>query len=438
MHGRPVVITGIGAVTPLGLNAKDLWAGLCTGRCGIRRIRAFDPVGFTCQLAGEVGEYDIRKHVPKYHRKATKLMSRDIELSVMAANEAIADSGLVTKAAEAGGPTVDPRRFAINLGAGLISCDLRELGPSVAASITDGKFDIRRWGAAGMQTLTPLWLLKYLPNMLPCHIGIIHDIQGPSNTITCGEAGALLAIGEAAEVIARGDADVALSGGCEAKVNPIVLLRQCLLKRSTSASNDDPDHACRPFDADAQGSVFGEGAAMLVLEHLDHAISRGATIYAEVIGVGGSTSLNRSYEHPEPDGKGIEIAIQQALDEARLKGSDLDLIVPHGTGIAADDKAEAAAIAAVLGDAVETVPVWPIKSMTSHIGAASGALDAVTAAKAMQEGFVGGAVNCERKAEGCRLNISGAARRKAIRHALACSYTFGGQTAALVLRKYEG
>ena len=432
-----MVITGIGAVTPLGLTAKDLWAGLCQGRCGIGRIRSFDPVGFTCQIAGAVPEFDIRTRVPRYHRKATKLMSRDIELSVVAANEAIADSGLVTRANEAGEPTVDPRRFAINIGAGLISCDLVELAPCVGASITDGRFDIRKWGTSGMQTLTPLWLLKYLPNMLPCHIGIIHDIQGPSNTITCGEAGALLAIGEASEMIARGDADVALTGGCEAKVNPIVMLRQCLLKRATSEFNDDPERACRPFDADARGSVFGEAAALMVLERAERAAARDAKVYAEVVGIGGSTSLNSVYEHLEPDGKGIEIAIRQAMEEAQIEPEDLDLIIPHGTGIAADDRAEAAAIAAALGDAVGQVPAWPIKSMTSHTGAASGAVDVVAAVMAMREGIIPAAVNCDRKAEGCRLNISARTQRREIRHVLCCSYTFGGQTAALVLRKSE-
>lgn len=437
MEGTAVVITGVGAVTPLGLSATEFWAGLCEGRCGIGRIRSFDPVGFTCQIAGEVGEYDIRKHVPKYYRKATKLMSRDIELAVIAGNEAVADSGLVTKAAEAGAPTVDPPRFAINLGAGLISCDLVELAPCVAASLTDGRFDIHKWGATGMETLTPLWLLKYLPNMLACHIGIIHDFQGPSNTITCGEASALLAIGEAAEMIARGDADAALAGGCEAKVNPIVMLRQCLLKRATSAHNDEPARACRPFDADASGSVFGEAAGVFVLEAIEQARARGAKIYAEVAGIGGSTNLSRVYEHLEPDGAGIEIAIRQALDEAGVGPGELDLVIPQGTGIPEDDRAEATAVAAVLGEHAADVPVWPIKSMVSHTGAASGALDAAAAVMAMRDGIVPAAVNCERKADWCVLNIPKEAQRRDIRNVLCCSYTFGGQTAALVLRRPE-
>ncbi|MHC4496062.1 MAG: beta-ketoacyl-[acyl-carrier-protein] synthase family protein, partial [Planctomycetota bacterium] len=260
MDSARVVITGLGAATPLGLTVGDTWAGLCAGRVGTDRITAFDPVGFTCKVAGQVPDYKIRDHLPRSFRKAVKLMSRDIELSIIAANEALIHAGFVTKGIDPENINVDPERVAINLGAGLISCDLVELAPAVAASLTDGKFDIRKWGKEGLEQVTPLWLLKYLPNMLACHIGIIHDIQGPSNTITCAEASSHLAIAEATQVIARGAGDIALAGGAEAKVNPIVMIRQCLLKRTTSENNDDPASACRPFDADAKGSVFGEAA----------------------------------------------------------------------------------------------------------------------------------------------------------------------------------
>ncbi|MHC4629617.1 MAG: beta-ketoacyl-[acyl-carrier-protein] synthase family protein [Planctomycetota bacterium] len=278
MDSARVVITGLGAATPLGLTVDEMWAGLCSGKVGINTITAFDPVGFDCKLAGQVADYRIRDYLPKSLRKATKLMSRDIELSVIAADEALADAGLVTKAIDPDNINVDPERMAINLGAGLISCDLVELAPAVAASLTDGRFDIHKWGTEGLEHVTPLWLLKYLPNMLACHVGIIHDIQGPSNTITCAEAGAHLAIAEAAQVIARGTGDIALAGGAEAKVNPIVIIRQCLLKRATSQNNEDPTSACRPFDADAKGSVFGEAGGVVVLEGLECAEKRGATL----------------------------------------------------------------------------------------------------------------------------------------------------------------
>ena len=434
MDSARVVITGLGAVTPLGLTVDDTWAGLCSGQVGIDTITAFDPVGFDCKLAGQVGDYKIRNHLPKSLRKAIKLMSRDIELSIIAAGEALAHAGLVTKGIDPENINVDPERIAINLGAGLISCDLVELGPAVAASLTDGKFDIRKWGKEGLEQVTPLWLLKYLPNMLACHVGIIHDIQGPSNTITCAEAAAHLAIAEAAQIIARRASDIALAGGAEAKVNPIVMIRQCLLKRATSQNNDDPASACRPFDANAKGSVFGEAAGVVILENLEYAERRGAKIYAEVVGIGQSNNINPVYERLEPNGYGLQIAIEKAMADAQIQPEDLDLVIPHGTGISGDDLAEATAIQAALGDAAAEIPVWPTKSMLSNTGAAGGAVDIVAAVCAINEGKIPAAVNCDTKADGCSLNITAEPRDTKIRYALSCSYTYGGQTAAVVLR----
>lgn len=437
MSKRRVAVTGVGAVTSLGLTSSELWSALLEGRCGIRKIRAFDASAFPCQLAGEVPEYSIRDYVPKSYRKATKLMSRDIELSVIAADEAIRNSGLVTKAAETGTVTVPPERFAISFGAGLISCDMQEIAPCIAMSITEGRFDIRKWGKDGMQALTPLWLLKYLPNMLPCHIGIIHDIQGPSNTITCGETAGHIAAAEAAEMIARGDAEAAIAGGCEAKVNPIVMLRQCLLKRSAENANDRPEQACRPFDADAGGAVFGEAGGVLVLEELGLAVSRKAAICAELAAAASSNNLSTDFMHLEPDGKGLQIAIQKALEEAQISPEQIDLIIPTGSGIAADDKAEAAALEAVFGSALQAIDVWPIKSMVSHTGAAAGAVDLIAAVLAIQHGIIGPAVNFSKPAAGCRLKINTKQTAKNIRFALCCGYSFGGQTAAVVVKKYE-
>ena len=438
MDSARVVITGFGAISPLGLTVGDMWSGLCAGRCGIGEITAFDPVGFSCKLAGQVPDFKIQQYVPRSYRKAVKVMSRDIELAVIAADEALRISGLVTKGIDPEKVNVDPTRVAINLGAGLISCDLVELAPAVSKSISNGKFDIRKWGKDGLEMVTPLWLLKYLPNMPACHIGIIHDIQGPSNTITCAEASGHLAIGEATQIIARGNSDISLAGGTESKVNPIILIRQCLLQRATSENNDDPSSACRPFDADANGAVFGEGAGIVVLENLENARSRGAKIYAEVVGVGHSNNINPAYENLEPDGKGIQIAIEKAMADAQIHPEDLDLIIPHGMGIAADDLAEAIGIEAALGKAVTKTAVWPTKSMLSNTGAASGALDVIAAVCAMSEGKIPTAKNCDSKADGCNLNIVTQPQQAKIRYALCCSYTYGGQTAALVLKNFDG
>jgi 3-oxoacyl-[acyl-carrier-protein] synthase II len=411
---------------------------LCAGRCGIRRIRAFDPTGFPCELAGEVPDYKIQDRVLRTYRKAVKLMCRDIELAVMAAGEAIAASGLVTKGIDPEKVNVNPTRMASNVGAGIICCDLVELAPAVAASTTDGRFDIHKWGKEGLELVTPLWLLKYLPNMLACHIGIIHDIQGPSNTITCGEASAHLAIGEAAQVIARGDADVAVAGAAEAKVNQMVMVRQHLLKRAVSTRAGDPETICRPFDANACGAIFGEGAGMVVLENLDHARARKARILAEVVGIGCSHSLNPVYERLEPDGRSVRFAVEKAIADAQIQPEDLDLVIPHGTAVPEDDLAEARGLEAALGPAAGKVQVWPTKSMLGTTGAASGALDVVAAVRAIVEGVIPPAKNFDRPADGCRLNVVTKRRDGPIRHALCCSYTFGGQTAAVVLKAFEG
>lgn len=437
MGSARVVITGVGAVSPLGNSSGHLWEGLCAGRCGIERIRAFEPSGFTCQIAGEVKEFNIRDYIPKSFRKSTKLMSRDIELSIAAAKEAFADARIVTKADEGGQVNLDSQRTAIVLGAGLISCDLVELGPAIAASVTDGRFDIHKWGRDGLELVTPLWLLKYLPNMLACHIGIIHDIQGPSNTITCAEASGLLAISEARDIIARGDSDIALAGAAEAKVNPIVMIRQMLLNRATSEYNDKPHEACRPFDANAKGSVFGEGAGMLVLENMEKAKGRGAKIYAEIVGAGESSNLNAAYEHLEAGGKGMQLAVEQALREAGIRPQELDLVIPHGTGIPQDDLAESKALEIVLGDTVKGVPVLPTKSMVSNTGAASGAIDVIAAVCAMRDGKIPAARNCKKKASACNLNINLKAVEKDIHYVLCCSYTYGGQTAAIILSRID-
>jgi len=437
MSAPRVVVTGLGAVSPLGLNVEESWVGLCAGRSGVRRIRAFDPAGVPCEFAGEGPDYRIQDHVPRTYRKAVKLMCRDIELAVLAAGEAFAAAGLVTKGIDPERINVDPTRVACNLGAGMICCDLVELGPAVAASAVDGRFDLRQWGRQGLDLVTPLWLLKYLPNMLACHIGIIHDIQGPSNTIMCGEASAHLALGEAAQVIARGSADVAVAGAAEAKVSQRMLLRQHLLGRAVAACDGAPETLCRPFDAGARGSVFGEGAGMVVLERLDRAQARGARILAEVAGIGHSHSLQPGYRRLEPDGRGLRIAVEKALADAQIGPGDLDLVIPHGTAVPEDDLAEARALAAALGPAVQDVPVWPTKSMLTTTGAASGALDVVAAVRALVEGVIPAARNFDAPAPGCDLRVPTAQRTGRLRHVLSCSYTHGGQTAAVVLKAFQ-
>jgi 3-oxoacyl-(acyl-carrier-protein) synthase len=238
-------------------------------------------------------------------------------------------------------------------------------------------------------------------------------------------------------VIARGAADVAVAGGAEAKVNQLMMLRQHLLGRAVAKAGD-PATICRPFDANACGAIFGEGAGMVVLEGLGQAQARAARILAEVAGIGQSQSIGPVRERLEPDGRSLQIAAAKALADAEIRPEDLDLIIPHGTGAPADDLAEARGLAAALGRAVQDVPVWPTKSMLGTTGAAAGGLDVVAAVRAIGESVIPPARNFDRPMEGCRLNVVTQRREMRIRNVLCCSYTFGGQTAAVVLKAWEG
>src|SRR5687767_6672953 len=342
---RRVVITGIGVISPIGIGTRTFWDNLVGGKVAIKRIASYDPSGFPSQIGGEVPAYKIGDFVPKSYRKATKVMARDIELAVVAADDAFKDANLKSKA-YTDKPDINPARFGCNIGAGLISVDLNELtGALTAARAEDNanKLDLKKWGREGMGTLTPLWLLKYLPNMLACHVTIIHELKGPSNTITCADASSHLAIGEAFRTIQRGDADCAICGGAETKVVPMNLLRQILLKRVTTAHNDTPEQAVRPFDADATGTAAAEGGGLFILEEREHARARGAKVYAELVGFGASQDTY-SVTDPDPSGRSYGRAVSNALADAGVEPGEVGLLVPNGLGIPSHDRAELAGL----------------------------------------------------------------------------------------------
>lgn len=426
-----VVITGIGVVSPIGLDTHSFWNNLIDGRIGIDRIKAFDPSGFDSQVGGEVQDYKISDFVPKSYRKATKVMARDIELAVIAADDAFKDSKLISKA-YSDTPSFDGRRFGCNIGAGLISAELNELTLAMDAARDGNRLDLGAWGQTGMRQLTPLWLLKYLPNMLACHVTIIHDLRGPSNTITCSDASSHLAIGEAFRTIQRGDADYAICGGAESKLNPMGLMRQCLLNRLTKDHNDQPTTAIRPFDPNATGTAVGEGGGLLILETLEHAKSRDAKIYAEVVGFAASQDAY-SVTEPDPSGSAYAKAIQKALIDANIPPAGVNLIIPHGLGIASHDHAELNGLRQVFGAVADRVPAAPIKAQIGNLSAGNGA-DAATAALSIHHGIIPPAINTPTNAG---LNVSTSAREADVNVAVTSVYSLGGQNAALVLRKID-
>jgi 3-oxoacyl-[acyl-carrier-protein] synthase II len=436
---RRTLITGLGPITALGLGIEPLWKSLCEGRSAIRRITRLDPSGFPCQVAGEIPDelFDVKSVVPKSYRKATKVMARDIELAVGAAAAAVADARLITKAAgEDAKPTIAPPRFGCHIGAGLIAAEADELTSALVTSRdTAGEFDLKHWGATGMQNLTPLWLLKYLPNMLACHVTIIHDCEGPSNTITCAEASAMLSLGESQRAIQRGAADACLTGGAECKLNTMGHLRQAFARRlATTDGSSDPGATVKPFDRDASGSVLGEGGGLIVLEADDSATARSARAYCELAGFAATQSFSADATGLEIDeqGESISDAIEMALAAAKVKPDQIDCIAPFGSGIAAVDRIEAAAIRKVFGDRAARLPLVTTIPNVGNTTAGSGAIAVAAAAMALKTQTLPARINTRHPIEGL-LAAAAPSQPAKLRSALVISTGMGGQNAAIVL-----
>jgi len=432
---RRVVVTGIGIVSPIGIGVRAFWDALLAGKCGINRISSFDPGGFSCQIAGEAPPFKIGDFVPKTYRKATKVMARDIELAVIAADDAFKDSGLQSSA-HTEHPNFDGRRFGCNIGAGLISAELNELTSAMNTSrLADDSnhLDLAQWGRDGMTHLTPLWLLKYLPNMLACHVTIIHQLKGPSNTITCSDASSHLAIGEAFRTIQRGSADLAICGGAESKVNHMGLLRHTLLKRLNESHNESPQSAVRPFDTDAAGTVLAEGGGLLILEEFEHAKKRGARIYAELVGYAATQDAYRVTE-PDPTGRSYGNAIKNALRDADASPEDVDLLIPCGLGIPTHDRAELAGLKSAFGTKLAELPISPIKAQIGSLAAGSG-VEVAAAALAVHHNKIPPAQNTRKPPENTKLNAAPETRDANLNLSVTSVYSLGGQNSALVFRK---
>jgi 3-oxoacyl-[acyl-carrier-protein] synthase II len=433
---RRIAITGLGVTSAAGIGIDALWDALCEKRPCVGTIEQFDASGFPSSIGGEIPEFSARKFVPKSYRKSVKVMARDIEIAVASAQLAFDDAGLTTRAAAESDDelTVAPGRMGCNIGAGLICTDLDELGRAVTTAVTDGRFDFRKWGEEGLNNLTPLWLLKYLPNMLSCHVTIIHGLEGPSNCITCGEASGQLAIGESGRYIGRGACDIAVAGGAESKVNPMGLLRQSLLKRLCESRNDRPETACRPFDADRDGTVVAEGGGLIILEEMAHAIGREAKVYATLDGFGGACDP-AGLDVTTAGVGGMDLAITRALDAAGIGPDQLGAIVTHGSGSPGDDDAEAAAWRKAIGADIEQIPAVSLTGAVGQAFAGAGGMECALAAKIAKEGTVPPTVNFETPAEGCALWLGGESRPVTGEYVLTASYAVGGQSAAVVLKR---
>jgi 3-oxoacyl-[acyl-carrier-protein] synthase II len=386
---RRVVITGLGLVTPLGDRADRVWSKLVEGCGAVRRLEAFRVSGLPTDVAAEIRDFDLKKYaLPKYSkelRKSRKYMARDIQLAVAAAQLAVADAGLVD-----GG--VDPARIGIDLGAGLISSELDELAPAIHhAHAGSSSFDFQVWGRECIGMIEPIWLLKYLPNMLACHISILIDCQGASNTITEADASSNLAIAEAARVIARGRADVMIAGGADSKIHPLSVVRMGLME-NMSAWKGELGESCRPFDRRRDGWVSGEGAGIVILEEREHALARGVRIYGEVLG-GGSGCDAMPAGGLDPEGVGSEVAITTALDEAGLSPADVGHVNAHGSATRMSDLGEARALERVFGP--KGVPVTALKGYLGNSVSGCGAVELIASLVSVNRGRIPAILNCD-------------------------------------------
>ncbi len=411
------MITGVGVVSPIGVGKEAFWASLSAGRSGVRYLDLFDQVDLSVPIGAEVTGFNPRHYVRP--RKSLKVMSRDIQLAFAAADLACADAGLH-------GDPIDPERLGIVFGADLIHCEPSEMVEAYRGCLVDGRFDFDLWGETAMAELFPLWMLKYLPNMPACHIGIAQDARGPNNSLTLGDVSSLSAVAEAMHVIQRGHADVMIAGGVGSRIHPTLMLRSGAFE--PSGRDDDPATACRPFDARRKGIVRGEGSGAFILESRPHAEGRRATILARILGCAGTFEPCRNGQVLQ--GTAIRQAITGALQCAGLSSSDVGHVNANGSSTILDDRIEAQAVRDTLGD----VPVSAPKSFFGSLGAGTGAVEMAASVLAFRHGFVPHTLNYEQPDPQCPVNVIRSTPMEIDRPtAMILNHTPLGQAVALLL-----
>ncbi|AMV30426.1 3-oxoacyl-[acyl-carrier-protein] synthase 2 [Gemmata sp. SH-PL17] len=420
-NSRRTVLTGLGVLNPIGSTPESLWDALVAGARGVRTVSLFDATELPCHIAGEIQGFSAKAMIDKGYRRSLNAMARTVELGVIGAQLGLQNAGIAKG-------TIPAHRIGIEFASLMGATDLNDMAAASKVSSPDGEtIDHALWGSAGLPEITPLWMLKYLPNMPACHTTILYDIQGPSNTQIPGDTSGLVALFEAARILRRNTADVMVVGGSEARINPITLSRHNLFVQ-LSRQNDNPGHAVRPFDADRDGSVLGEGAAVFTLEELTHARNRNATILGEL--VGWAAGVDRGKKGP-----GLARVIRNALTAAGIQPQDVDHVNAHGTGTTIGDSFEARGIAEVFG---RDVPVFAPLSRFGNLGAASGLMELACSVLALRHGLLPGTLNHEKPAADCPIAVhAGAPRPVAKPYAVKVSYTDLGQCAVAVVKKWE-
>lgn len=410
---RRVVITGIGLVSPLGLTTAANWEAVLAGRSGIAPITRFDTTGFETRFAGEVKNFDPANFLEK---KEIKKMDRFIYFAIAAADEALADSGLKITPANA-------ERVGVVVGSGMGGLETLSNNENVLQQ-------------KGPNRVSPFFIPGCVINLAPGQISIRTGAQGPNFSPVSACATGTHAIGEAFHIIKRGEADAIIAGGAEATITPVAMAGFINLT-ALSTRNDAPEKASRPFDAERDGFVMGEGAGILILEELEHAIGRGAPIYAEVVGFG----MNSDAYHitsPIPDGSGAARCMALAVKSAGARLDEVDYINAHGTSTPVNDAMESKAIKLAFGDHARKVLVSSTKSMTGHLLGAAGGVETAFSALALHHQIAPPTINLEHPDPECDLDyVADGARKAHLRIAISNSFGFGSTNACIALKRYE-
>ncbi|MEM8830159.1 MAG: beta-ketoacyl-ACP synthase II [Cyanobacteria bacterium P01_G01_bin.19] len=411
-QNKRVVITGLGAITPIGNNLTEYWAGLLQGRSGVGSVTLFDASKHACQIAAEVKDFDPHQYLDK---KDAKRMDRFAQFGVCASKQAIADSGLVID-------ELNADRIGVLIGTGVGGLQVME----------DQNENLL---TKGPRKVSPFTIPMMISNMAAGLTAIHTGAKGPNScTVTACAAGSH-AIGDAFRLVQGGYADAMICGGAEAAVTPLSFAGFCSAK-ALSTRNEDPDSASRPFDRDRDGFVMGEGAGILLLEELEHALARGARIYAEIVGYG-MTCDAYHMTSPVPGGQGAAKAIELALADGEIDPEQVDYINAHGTSTQANDSNETKAIKKALGDRAQKIAVSSTKSMTGHLLGGSGGIEAVATIMAIQNGKVPPTINLVNPDDECDLDyIPNSSRDCQVNVALSNSFGFGGHNVTLAFKKY--
>jgi 3-oxoacyl-[acyl-carrier-protein] synthase II len=412
-HRTRVVVTGMGALTPLGLTVEETWQGLIEGRSGIGRITQFDSSSYPVQIMGEVKGFDPGRYIDP---KEAKRMSRFSQFAVAAAQMAVEDAGLVIDESNAEDVGVV---LGTGIGGGLVEAEN-------AHSILLTK---------GVRRVPPLFIPGMMPNAAAHHVGFAFGAKGYTSTVIAACASGTQGIGEGVRAIRDGSARIVIAGGTESTVCKLALAGICAM-RAVSTRNDEPERASRPFDAERDGFVCSEGCGIVVLEELEHALARGAKIHAEVMGYGVTTDAYH-VSAPDPEGKGSALAMRRAIADAGLEPEDIEYINAHATATLIGDPAEVVAIKSVMGSHAYEIPVNATKSMIGHLLGAAGAVEAIATIKTIESGILHPTINQETPDPECDLDsVPNVARKAKVDIALSNSFGFGGQNACLVLGRY--